>query len=135
MSNIRLYAGSPHPISAAFEFYNPPEAKQTAEGALSCYLWYCISPLDHHAGLLTPENHFSPRSPLKASVREEHSFPHTYRKTHKTYISNEMALAPIALDHLLQLKESRLSFSLSGCHSLSSFSRKRNFALLSVILK
>lgn len=77
------WAGSTRPISLAAECHNPPKAKQKA--ALSCYLWYCISPLGHRAGLQTSENHFSPRGPLKASVRQEHSFPHTYRKTHKTY--------------------------------------------------
>ena len=60
-----------------------PSRQQKA--ALSCFLWHCISSLGHHAGLQTPENHFPPRSPLKASVRQEHSFPPTYRKTHKTY--------------------------------------------------
>lgn len=75
----------------------------------------------HCAGLHTPETYFSVRSSLKASLRQEHSFPPTYRKTHKLVITCEMFLVQIT-DHLCELEEPGLFLTLSGCHSPSSFS-------------
>lgn len=74
------------------------------------------------AGLQTPETYFSPRSPLKASLRQEHSFPSTYRKTHKLVITWEVFLLQITLDHLFELEEPGLFLTLFGCRSPSSFS-------------
>lgn len=78
----------------------------------------------HCAGLQTPETYFSPRSPLKASLRQERSFPPTYKKTHNLVITCEMFLVQIT-DHLFELEELSLFLTHSGCHSSSSFSENK----------